>query len=338
MERPHRQTDGGVWREIALRPVRVITDLSVSPWPGQRAVVTIGAYDGVHLGHRAVIRQVRERAAELRALSVVVTFDRHPASVVRPDAAPRLLTTPEQKIELLSQTGVDAVVVVPFSAEQAKETPVDFVTRVLVNALRVQAVIVGSDFHFGHMRQGNITLLREMGERHDFTCEPIVLVPRADGVNEPVSSTAIRRALAGGEIDSATRMLGRAHEVRGVVIEGDQRGRTIGFPTANVNIPSGMCLPADGVYAGIYRHPDGTEHSCAINLGRRPTFYANQDYSLLEAYLLDFAGDLYGEEAAVQFVAFLRSEKQFGGLDELKEQLVKDIDSARAAVLARRSN
>ena len=133
--------------------MRVITDLSVSPWPGQRAVVTIGAYDGVHLGHRAVIRQVRDRAAELGALSVVVTFDRHPASVVRPDAAPRLLTTPEQKIELLSQTGVDAVVVVPFSTEQAKETPVDFVTRVLVDALHVQAVIVGSDFHFVHMRQ-----------------------------------------------------------------------------------------------------------------------------------------------------------------------------------------
>jgi len=301
-------------------------------------VVTIGAYDGVHLGHRAVIRQVRQRAAELGALSVVVTFDRHPASVVRPDAAPRLLTTPDQKIEFLSQTGVDAVVVVPFSAEQAKETPVDFVTRVLVDALRTQAVIVGSDFHFGHMRQGNVTLLREMGERHDFSCEPVVLVPRADGVNEPVSSTAIRRALAGGEIDSATRMLGRAHEVRGVVIEGDQRGRTIGFPTANVNIPTGMCLPADGVYAGIYRRPDGIEYSCAINLGRRPTFYANQDYSLLEAFLLDFSGDLYGEEAAVQFVAFLRSEKQFGGLDELKEQLVKDIDSARAAVLARRGN
>lgn len=338
MEGPHCQTNGGVWRQIALRPVRVITDLSVSPWPDQRAVVTIGAYDGVHLGHRAVIRQVRQRAAELGALSVVVTFDRHPASVVRPDAAPRLLTTPEQKIELLSQTGVDAVVVVPFSPEQAKETPVDFVTRVLVKALRTQAVIVGSDFHFGHMRQGNVTLLREMGERHDFTCEPIVLVPRADGVNEPVSSTAIRRALAGGEIDSATRMLGRAHEVRGVVIEGDQRGRTIGFPTANVNIPTGMCLPADGVYAGIYRRPDGTEYSCAINLGRRPTFYANQDYSLLEAFLLDFTGDLYGEDAAVQFVAFLRSEKQFGGLDELKEQLVKDIDSARAAVLARRGN
>lgn len=318
--------------------MRVITDLSHCPWPDRRAVVTIGAYDGVHLGHKAVIRQVRERAEELGALSVVVTFDKHPASVVRPDAAPKLLTNSLQKIELLSNTGVDAVVVVPFDAEQARETPVDFITRVLVSTLRVQTVIVGSDFHFGHMRQGNVTLLREMGERHDFTCEPIVLVPRADGVNEPVSSTAIRRALAGGEIDSATRMLGRPHEVHGIVVQGDQRGRTIGFPTANVQIPTGMCVPADGVYAGLYRRPDGSEFSCAINLGRRPTFYVDQGYSLLEAYLLDFSGDLYGEDAVVQFVAFLRSEKQFGGIDELKEQLVKDIDAARAAVLARRSN
>ncbi len=315
--------------------MRVITDLSTSPWPDRRAVVTIGAYDGVHLGHRAVIRQVRERAAELGALSVVVTFDRHPASVVRPDAAPRLLTNADQKIELLRGTGVDAVVVVPFHPDQARETPVDFVTRVLVSALRVKAVIVGSDFHFGHMRQGNVTLLREMGDRHDFTCEPVVLVPRADGVNEPVSSTAIRRALAGGEIDRATRMLGRPHEVRGVVVSGDQRGRTIGFPTANVQVPSGICMPSDGVYAGVYVRPDGSEHTCAINLGRRPTFYADQDHSLLEAYLLDFSGDLYGESAAVRFEAFLRSERQFGGIDELKEQLARDIESARAAVLAR---
>ena len=317
--------------------MQVITDLSASPWPDKRAVITIGAYDGVHLGHRAVIRQVRARAAELGALSVVVTFDRHPASIVRPESAPRMLTNPEQKIEQLRQTGVDAVVVVPFDPEQAKETPVDFVTRVLVSRLRAQAVIVGSDFHFGHMRQGNVTLLREMGERHDFTCEPVVLIPRADGVNEPVSSTAIRRALAGGEIDSATRMLGRPYELRGTVVSGDQRGRTIGFPTANVQVPTGMCMPSDGVYAGVYTRPDGTEYTCAINLGRRPTFYDNQQFSLLEAYLLDFAGDLYGEEASVQFEAFLRSEKQFGGIDELKEQLVKDIEHARAAVLARHS-
>ena len=310
----------------------VVTDLSVSPWPNERAVITIGAYDGVHRGHRAVIAQVQARAAELGARSVVVTFDRHPASVIRPDAAPRLLTNPAQKLELLADTGVDATVVVPFSPEQARETPVDFVERVIVNALRTQAVIVGSDFHFGHMRQGNITLLREMGERHDFTCEPVVLVSRADGVDEPISSTAIRRALAGGEIETATRLLGRALEVRGTVVTGDQRGRTIGFATANVEIPNGMCLPSDGVYAGVYRRPDGSEHACAINLGRRPTFYVNAEHSLLEAHLLDFAGDLYGEDAAVTFVAFLRSEKQFAGIDELKTQLKLDVEHARVAV------
>ena len=312
--------------------MHVVTDLSVSPWPNERAVITIGAYDGVHRGHRAVIAQVQARAAELGARSVVVTFDRHPASVIRPDAAPRLLTNASQKLELLADTGVDATVVVPFSAAQARETPVNFVERVIVNALRTQAVIVGSDFHFGHMRQGNITLLRELGERHDFTCEPVVLIPRADGVDEPISSTAIRRALAGGEIETATRLLGRALEVRGTVVTGDQRGRTIGFATANVEIPNGMCLPSDGVYAGLYRRPDGSEHACAINLGRRPTFYVNAEHSLLEAHLLDFAGDLYGEDAAVTFVAFLRSEKQFAGIDELKTQLKLDVEHARVAV------
>lgn len=321
--------------------MHTVTDLSQIPWTAdrhsaERCVVTIGMYDGLHRGHRAVIAQVRARAKELGARSVVVTFDKHPMSIVRPEAAPKLLTSLDHKLALLESTGVDATVVIGFDAEQSRETAVEFVERVLVKALAAQLVIVGQDFHFGHMRQGNVTLLREMGERHDFVVEPMQLVPRADGIDEPVSSTAIRRALAGGEIDLATRMLGRPHEVRGTVTTGDQRGRTIGFPTANVAIPAGMCLPADGVYAGVYRRPDGSEHPCAINLGRRPTFYDHQESSLLEAYLLDFSGDLYGESAAVQFIAFLRSERQFGGIDELKEQLVKDIDHARAAILARR--
>ena len=313
----------------------VVTDLSVAPFPGERTVLTIGVYDGVHLGHRAVISQVRERAAQLGAKSVVVTFDRHPLSVLRPEAAPKYLANAEQKLELLEATGVDAVVVVPFNDVQAHETPVEFIERVLVQALAAQVVIVGADFHFGHMRQGNVTLLKEMGERHGFACEPVVLISRADGVDEPVSSTAIRRALAGGEIDTATRMLGRAYEVRGTVESGDQRGRTIGFPTANVNVPEGMCMPSDGVYAGMYTRPDGSEHATAINLGRRPTFYVDQKASLLEAYLMDFNGDLYGETATVRFLSFLRSEKQFGGIDELKSQLQLDIEHARQAVRAR---
>ena len=316
--------------------MQVITDLSVAPFPSERTVLTIGVYDGVHVGHRTVISQVRERAAREGAKSVVVTFDRHPLSIVRPEAAPRLLANLDQKLELLESTGVDAVVIVPFNDVQANETPVEFVERVLVNSLAAKVVIVGSDFHFGHMRQGNVTLLKEMGERHDFVCDPVVLVPRADGIDEPVSSTAIRRALAGGEIDTASRMLGRPYEVRGTVVTGDQRGRTIGFPTANVQIPNGMCMPSDGVYAGLYTRPDGTEYATAINLGRRPTFYANQEASLLEAYLMDFSGDLYGEDASVKFLAFLRSEKQFSGIDELKQQLQHDIEHARQAVRARR--
>ncbi len=307
----------------------VITDLARPAWPGERAVITIGAYDGVHLGHQAVIAQVRERAAELGARSVVVTFDRHPASVVRPESAPRLLTGVEQKMELLAATGVDSVAVVPFDEHQAGETPESFVERVLVQALDTQIIVVGEDFHFGRHRDGNVDLLRKLGAEADFEVEPLALVPRADGVDEPVSSTAIRRALAGGDIARANAMLGRPFEARGEVITGDQRGRLLGFPTANVAVPGGMCLPADGVYAGWYERPNGDVHRCAINLGRRPTFYEHADASLLEAHLLDVDIDLYGEAARVRFTNFLRSERKFDGVDALIAQLQLDIGHAR---------
>jgi riboflavin kinase/FMN adenylyltransferase len=209
--------------------VIVVRDLSVSPWPERRCVLTIGAYDGVHRGHQAVIAAVREQAKSLNALSVVVTFDKHPASVVRPESAPLLLTDLEQKIELLSTTGVDAVVVVPFNEEQSTEEPQSFVKRVLVDCLHVQHIVVGEDFHFGKNRSGNVALLRTEGAQHDFTTGPIELLARQDGVEEPISSTAIRRALRGGEIDTATALLGHAFEVRGPVVTGDQRGRTIGL-------------------------------------------------------------------------------------------------------------
>lgn len=297
-----------------------------------RTVVTIGAYDGVHLGHRAVIAQVRERAASSGAKSVVVTFDRHPASVVRPESAPKLLTDLQQKLELLASTGVDATLVVPFGESQSREAPRDFVQRVLVHALKTRAVIVGEDFHFGHKRGGNVTLLREMATANDFDVLPLKLVARADGVNEAVSSTAIRRALSGGDIRRANEMLGRHHEVRGAVVQGDKRGRTIGFPTANVAIDSLLCLPADGVYAARVTIGDSSVHSAAINIGRRPTFYEHAEHSLLEAHLLDYSGDLYGQTLRVAFVEFLRGERKFAGIDELRSQLKTDIELARAAL------
>ncbi len=307
----------------------VVTDLRACPWADERAVITIGAYDGVHLGHRAVIDQVRRRAESVGAKSVVVTFDRHPASVVRPESAPRLLTSTEQKMELLAETGLDAVVVVAFDAAQAAETPESFVDRVLVACLRTSVIVVGEDFHFGRHREGNVDLLRKIGVDAGFEVEPVQLVARMDGVDEPVTSTAIRRALAGGDIVRANAMLGRPHEVRGEVFPGDQRGRLLGFPTANVAVPSGMCLPADGVYAGRYERPNGDVHGCAINIGRRPTFYEHADASLLEAHLLDVDVELYGEAATVRFEHFLRSERKFDGIDALVAQLGHDVTSAR---------
>ncbi|HEY8092482.1 MAG TPA: bifunctional riboflavin kinase/FAD synthetase [Acidimicrobiales bacterium] len=309
--------------------MQVISDLSRNPWPGERSVITIGAFDGVHLGHAAVIAQVRRLAESLRARSVLVTFDRHPASVVRPESAPRLLTDLPTRLELLAETGLDATAVIAFDESRSMESAHDFVEEVLVGALATRAVVVGDDFHFGRHREGNVAMLRQLGREFDFEVEPVGLIDRPDGVDEPVSSTAIRRALAGGEVDVAARLLGRLYEARGLVVTGDMRGRLLGFPTANVEVPNAMCHPADGVYAGWYLRPDGSVHACAINLGRRPTFYEHADHSLLEAHLLDFADDLYGEPARVRFEAFLRSERKFDGIDALVTQLKHDVESTR---------
>ncbi len=309
--------------------MRIVSDLREPIWPKERAVITIGAYDGVHRGHQAVIGQVRALAATMGARSAVVTFDRHPASVVRPESAPRLLTDPEQRLELLAATGIDATVVVIFDEYQAQESPSDFVERVLVRALSTRAIVVGEDFHFGRGRAGNVALLTEIGRRMDFEVIPLELLGRPDGVDEPVSSTAIRRALAGGDVGLAADLLGRPFEVRGVVVAGDQRGRTIGFPTANVEVPGQICVPADGVYAGWYIRPNGQRYPVAINLGRRPTFYEHADSSLLEAHLLDVNVDLYGEVARVEFHHFLRGERKFEGIDALMTQLALDVESVR---------
>jgi len=298
----------------------------------KRSVVTIGAYDGVHRGHQAVIGQVRKEAQQLDCQSVVVTFDKHPASVVRPASAPKLLTDLDQKLELLQQTGIDATLIVEFNRERSTEDPALFVKRVLVDTLRARVVVVGEDFHFGFNRGGNVAMLRELGKQFDFQVEPVKLIARPDGVEEPVSSTSIRRALAGGQVEIATNLLGRAYEVRGVVVNGDKRGRSIGFPTANVEVPNAMCLPADGVYAGRFRCDDGSVHACAINLGRRPTFFEHADHSLLEAHLLDFSGDLYGQKVSVTFEHFLRSERKFDGLEAIKTQLQLDVAAARLAL------
>jgi len=315
--------------------MQVLHDVGACPRPDAGSVVTIGAYDGVHLGHQAVIAAVRRRAQAGGMESAVVTFDRHPASVVRPESAPRLLTDLPQKLELLEATGLDRCLVISFDEARSKEPAEDFVREVLVEALAARVVIVGEDFHFGHQRRGNVALLRALGADLGFEVEGLPLFdvagrPAHDG--DKASSTAIRHALVEGDLARATAMLGRPHEVRGVVAHGDARGRELGFPTANVSVPGDILLPADGIYAGWYERPDGTVHQAAISLGRRPTFYEEAHASLLEAHLLDFDGDLYDEAARVRFVARLRGEVRFDDVSALVAQIAQDCDDTRVAL------
>lgn len=302
------------------------------PLPVAGSAVTIGAYDGVHVGHRAVIEEVRARASTLGLPTAVVTFDRHPAAVVRPVSAPKLLTDTDQKLELLAAVGVDYTLVLHFDEDRSHESAEDFVNEVLVGCLRARLVVVGEDFHFGRKRGGNVELLRRMGPNLGFEVEGLGLV-HVPGLEGPVSSTVIRAELLQGDVVAAARLLGRPHEVRGVVEKGDGRGGAIlGFPTANVAVPAEILLPADGIYAGWYERPDGSTHATAISIGRRPTFYPEGGPLMVEAYLLDFEGDLYGERARVRFVSRLRGEERFESTDALVAQMNHDVEAARAAL------
>ena len=315
--------------------MKVFRDLAdVRPASGGRAVA-IGAFDGVHLGHQAVLRLVRD-LARVRGLSAtLLTFDRHPAEVVRPESAPCLLTPLDQKLELLAATdAVDECVVLPFDEARSKETAEAFVAEVLAATLHTQLVVVGSDFHFGYRRHGDVPLLQRMGAELGFEVLGLGLVAAPDATaapdgSLPYSSTRVRMLLAAGDVGGAAEILGRPHEVRGPVARGDGRGRELGFPTANVAIPDRVCLPDDGVYAGTVTAADGIERPAAISLGRRPTFYADAGLRLLEAFVLDFDGDLYDQHAAVRFRRHLRRQERFASVDALVEQMHRDVAETR---------
>jgi riboflavin kinase/FMN adenylyltransferase len=300
---------------------------------GRGAAVTIGAYDGVHLGHRALLRDLQQRAGARDLSTVVVTFDRHPATVVRPESAPKLLTDLALKLELLEQAGIDRTLVVPFDAARAQEAAEDFVREVLVEELSTRLVVVGRDFHFGRRRQGNVALLERLGEVYGFAVHGIGLTE--DG-SEPVSSTRIRSLVDRGDVEEAARLLGRPHEVRGPVVHGDGRGGPeLGCPTANVSVPEDIALPADGVYAGYFGRADGTVHPAAISVGRRPTFYEPGTAPVLvEAHLLGFDGDLYGEHARVSFAHHLRPELRFDSVEELVAQMRADVAATERMLAA----
>jgi riboflavin kinase/FMN adenylyltransferase len=313
--------------------MEIITDPASNVPPPGGSAVTIGAYDGVHLGHRALLGELHARAVADGLTSVVVTFDQHPAAVVRPESAPLLLCDLDQKLELLAATGVDRTVVVPFDTERANESAEEFVHEILERGLNARLVVVGEDFHFGHGRKGNVALLREMGAAGGFTVEGVSLEAAPDGSIEaghPISSTRIRGLIAEGRVEEAAGLLGRPHQLRGPVVHGDNRGATeLGFPTANLDIPTAIAIPAAGIYAGWYERPDASRWRAAISVGRRPTFYGADGDLLVEAYLLDFSGDLYGEEGRLSFVGRLRPELAFDSAEELVAQMHQDVDATR---------
>jgi riboflavin kinase / FMN adenylyltransferase len=291
------------------------------------SVVTIGVFDGVHAGHRAIVEQLIGTARAAGFPAVVITFDPHPTAVVRPDSQPVTLSTLTRRGDLLEELGVDAMLVLPFTAERSQQSPEDFVREVLVSHLRAATVVVGSNFRFGHRARGDVELLRQRGQQDGFVVEPIDLV-------EGMSSTVVRDLLAAGDVEAAARALGRPYRIQGEVVRGDARGKELGYPTANVQPPTGSAVPADGVYAGELI-ADGQRHPAAISVGTNPTFDGN--VRRVEAYVLDRDDlELYGKDVGVDFIARLRGMVRFDDVDDLVAQMADDVERARA-VLTRHS-
>ncbi len=293
------------------------------------SVVTPGNHDGVHLGHRALIDAAKRTADAHDWRTLAMCFDPHPTAVLVPDRAPVLLTDMKRRVEILKAAGCDDVVVLPFDDEFSRMTPDRFVQRVLLDACAASGVIVGPDFHFGHKRSGNIATLQQWGEREGFTVE---LVEPVMYEGEAVSSTRLRRTLGeDGNVEAAAAMLTRVHETAGLVIRGDQRGREIGFPTANLEVDA-LQLPKDGVYAVVARVLNETGapllHGVA-NLGNRPTFEAGRS---VEVHLFGFDEDLYGKRMRVGFVGRIRGETNFDGLEALRRQIDRDCKQAKNAL------
>ncbi|MGW1073960.1 bifunctional riboflavin kinase/FAD synthetase [Streptomyces sp. NPDC002537] len=298
-----------------------------------RSVVTIGSYDGVHRGHQLIIGRAVERARALGVPAVVVTFDPHPSEVVRPGSHPPLLAPHHRRAELMAELGVDAVLVLPFTAEFSKLAPADFVVKVLVDKLRAKLVVEGPNFRFGHRAAGNVDLLKELGVTYDYDVEVIDLYVTGEaGGGLPFSSTLTRRLVAEGDMAGAMEILGRPHRVEGVVVRGAQRGRELGYPTANVETLPHTAIPADGVYAGWLTVGDEAMPA-AISVGTNVQFDATE--RTVEAYAIDRTDlDLYGLHVAVDFLAYLRGMEKFESIEALLHCMAGDVKRARDLVAA----
>ncbi len=291
----------------------------------QRTAVTVGTFDGVHRGHQDVLRRLVARARELGVHSLLVTFEPHPLEVVNPVAAPSLLTVGEEKLEVLAESGIDYVAIVPFTRALASFEAARFVDEILLARFRMHELLMGHDHGFGRNREGNLDTMRSLGASRGFEVSVIPVVTTSAG--HPVSSTAIRRAVAGGDLAGAAAALGRPYGVSGRVLHGEKRGRLLGFPTINFPLPSPRkLLPPQGVYVVRVQTPRGT-FGGMLNLGPRPTF--DDPTVALEAHLFDAEGDFYGCRVRIDFLERLRDTQRFEGAEALRAQLGRDADTAR---------
>jgi riboflavin kinase/FMN adenylyltransferase len=296
--------------------------------PGKRKVcLAIGVFDGAHLGHQQIIRQTVSDARQQDALALVVTFDRHPGSVVAPDRVPPLLYSLPQKSRALEALGTDALLIIRFDQAFSSQPGETFIRQLADDLGRIHSICVGADFVFGHRRSGNVALLRQLGSTLEFEVHGLPAVA-LDG--QTVSSTRIREAVSRGDFDAATHMLGRPYSIAGPVVHGDRLGHQLGFPTANLEM-TGRMLPPNGVYAANVTL-SGKLFQAVLNIGHRPTLNSPTPVTRVEAHLLDFSGDLYERELEVFFVRKLRDERKFPSLDELKARISLDIAEARSAL------
>lgn len=303
--------------------MRVVRHLDACSGPRRRVVLTLGNFDGVHLGHRAILDRTREEARRRGVDSAVFTFEPHPIAVLAPDRAPPRLQTLRDRLECFRDAGMDHVVLQRFTKAFSRHTADAFVEEILLARLAVAHVVVGHRVSFGRGRSGDVSTLRLLGERHGFSVESIG--PVAVGGDE-ASSTAVREAVCDGDLGRAARLLGRPWSIRGRVGHGDGRGRTIGFPTANVHLRASLVTPPDGVYAARVGIGAST-HGGVLNLGTRPTFAGRS--RTLEVHVFDFDGDLYGAWLRVHFIGRLRAERRFDGPDALRRAIANDVATAR---------
>jgi riboflavin kinase/FMN adenylyltransferase len=298
-------------------------------------VVTIGVFDGIHRGHQAIIAEAVRMAGERGVPSVLITFVPHPSEVVRPGSHPPVLTSIVRRAELVEDLGVDVFCALPFTLEFSRMAPDEFVHRALVERLHASAVVVGQNFRFGHKAAGDVALLERLGRRFGFTAHGIPLLTES---GTPLSATYVRSCVQAGDVVTAARVLGRPHRVDGVVERGDERGRELGFPTANLRTDAWAAVPADGVYAGRAVRldewgrtmPDNPLGVAAISVGTNPTFEVRQ--RRVEAYVLDFDGDLYGDALGIEFVERLRGMEKFDSVDALVRQMRADVEQTRQLI------